>query len=282
MNLFEARELTRRFGDVLAVDRASLTVAPGEVVGLVGANGAGKTTLIRMALGLLRPSGGEALLFGQPPGLSTRRRIGYVPQSLGLYEDLTVGENLRFVARAFRVPVPRDPGSAERDRLVGQLPLGAKRRVAFDAAFLHSPDLMVLDEPTSGVGPLERTRLWDGIRAAAERGCGVLVTTHNMSEAEQCDRVVLMAAGRVLASATAKELIAGHTVVEVQAGSWADVFNALDEAGLWLALRGRRVRVVDADAARVRSILSGRGIPHEISVQAATFEETFVSLTRAA
>lgn len=283
MNLLEVRSVTKRFGDFTAVESADLGVGPGEVVGLIGANGAGKTALIRMALGLLRPSRGEVLLFGQPPGISVRKRIGYVPQSLGLYEDLTVRENLQFVARAFGVPPGEElDGFAERDRLVGDLPLGLKRRVAFEAAFIHSPDLLVLDEPTSGVGPLARTHLWDGIRDAAERGSGVLVTTHHMNEAEQCDRVVLMAAGSVVASGSVDELIAGANVVEVRAESWAEAFTALEEAGLSVALTGRRVRIIDAGVEDVRSALDRQGIWAELSVEPATFEEAFVSLTAAA
>ena len=282
MTLLDVRRLTKRFGDFTAVDQASLSVSAGEVVGLLGANGAGKTTLIRMALGLLRPSEGEVLMFGEPPSREGRRRLGYVPQGLGLYEDLTVQENLEFVARAFGSAPVRSSELEERDRLVGDLSLGVKRRVAFQAAFLHHPDLLILDEPTSGVGPLARTRLWDGIRVAAERGSGVLVTTHHMSEAEQCDRVVLMAAGRVIASGTVKELIAGARVVEVRGEPWATIFTALDMAGLPVTSKAGSVRVIDADPDWVREVLDRLGIDAELSVKPATFEEAFVSLTKAA
>lgn len=279
----EVRNLTKRFGELTAVDGANLAVESGEVVGLLGANGAGKTTLIKMALGLLRPTDGEVLMFGEPPGISVRRRMGYVPQSLGLYEDLTVRENLKFVARAFGVAGGSPPFDFDdQDRLVGDLSLGVKRRVAFQAAFLHSPELLVLDEPTSGVGPLARTQLWDGIRAAAEGGSGVLVTTHHMNEAEQCDRVVLMASGRVVASGTVKELVAGANVVEVRADSWAEVFTTLDRAGFSLALRGRKVRVIDAEFDRVREVLGPLGTRAQLSVEPATFEEAFITLTAAA
>jgi ABC-type multidrug transport system ATPase subunit len=141
---------------------------------------------------------------------------------------------------------------------------------------------MILDEPTSGVGPLARTYLWDGIRAAAERGSGVLVTTHHMSEAEQCDRVVLMAAGRVIASGTVRELIAGARVVEVRGESWAGIFTALDTAGLPVTSKAGSVRVIAADPESVREVLDRLGIAAELSVQPATFEEAFVSLTTAA
>ncbi|MGH2819722.1 MAG: ABC transporter ATP-binding protein, partial [Actinomycetota bacterium] len=190
MSLLEAHRVTRSFGDFSAVREVDLSVDAGEIVGLLGANGAGKTTFIRMGLGLLPPSEGEVLLFGDPPGISGRRRIGYVPQGSGLYDDLTVRENLRFVSAAFEGGAAPDPPGLEsvRERLVRELSLGMQRRVAFTAAFSHQPDLLVLDEPTSGVGALARARLWESIHAAAEQGAGVLVTTHHMGEAEQCDR----------------------------------------------------------------------------------------------
>jgi ABC-2 type transport system ATP-binding protein len=284
MSLLVARTLTRRFGDFTAVDRVDLTVGTGEVVGLIGANGAGKTTLIRMALGLLRPSEGQVTLFGEPPGLHTRRRLGYVPQSLGLYEDLTVEENLQFTAAAYGVGLHVDLQDLQksRHRLVRDLSLGLQRRVAFAAAFLHAPDLLVLDEPTSGVGPVARVGLWDGIRGAAERGSGVLVTTHHMSEAEQCDRVVIMAAGRVAATGTMSELVGGTQVVETHSERWADVFNALDDAGFSLTLKGTRVRAIDASTDEVVAALAERRISADVSVAPANFEEAFVTLTKAA
>ena len=149
--LLEARNLTRTFGNFTAVDDVSFQVGPGEVVGLLGANGAGKTTTIRMLLGLLRPSTGQALLAGSPPNRVGRRKLGYVPQGLGLYAELTVGENLAFAAQAFGCqPAELPPVLADdADTLVGGLPLGLRRQVAFLCALQHSPDVLVLDEPTS-------------------------------------------------------------------------------------------------------------------------------------
>jgi ABC-type multidrug transport system ATPase subunit len=163
-----------------------MSVAPGEVVGLIGANGAGKTTLIRMLLGLLPVTSGRVAVFGQSPSRTTRRELGYVPQSLGLYADLTVTENLRFTARAFGTPVPTGlPGdlSHSKDRLAGTLGLGLQRQLAFVAALGHAPWRLVHDEPTSGVDPLARPRLRDTIHDQADQGVGVLVTTHYMQEA---------------------------------------------------------------------------------------------------
>jgi ABC-2 type transport system ATP-binding protein len=281
MRLLEARSLTRRFGDVAAVDGVGLHVDAGEVVGLIGANGAGKTTLIRMALGLLRPSEGAVELFGEPPSMRSRTRLGYVPQGLGLYDDLSVEENMRFVAVAFGIGRhDLGPLAPLAGALVGSLSLGAQRRVAFAAALAHDPDLLVLDEPTSGVGPVARAGLWDDIRTASEAGTGVLVTTHHMSEAEQCDRVVVLAAGRSVAGGTLEEIIGRDRVVAVHSGDWAAVFGALDDAGLSASLVGTTVHVIDASPDEVEGVLSARGIGARVTDAPATFEEAFVRLSR--
>jgi ABC-2 type transport system ATP-binding protein/ribosome-dependent ATPase len=221
--LAEARRTSKRFGAFLAVDVMDLVIARSEVVGLLGANGAGKTTLIRLLLGLLQPSGGTVRLFGAAPSVSTRRRVGYVPQTLGLYVDLTVAENWSFTAGAFRNVATAMPSgiAAWKHELVGALPLGAQRQVAFAVALSHRPELLVLDEPTSGVGPLGRARLWEEVRQAAERGAGVLVTTHNMEEAEECDRLIVMVDGRAVATGTATEIIGGRKVAEIHCADWS-------------------------------------------------------------
>ena len=242
--LAAATGATKRFGELLAVDRVDLTVAAGEVVGLIGANGAGKTTLIRMLLGLLAPSGGRVRLFGEPPSRRTRARLGYVPQSLGLYEDLTVAENLAFSAAAYGSAGATLEGelAEARDVLVRDLPLGLRRRAAFAIALAHHPDLLVLDEPTSGVDPLARARLWETIRASAEQGAGVLVTTHHLAEAEHCDRLVVLA------------------------------------AGLPVSLVGRSLRVPGADPDALRRLLAEAAVPADLAQVPASFEETFVVL----
>ena len=219
----QAVAVTRAFGHFVAVDHIDLEVHPGEVVGLLGANGAGKTTLIRLLLGLLRPTGGEIRLFGEPPSRGTRRRIGYVPQGLGLYDDLTPAENLAFSAAVFgegsaaaSLPEPlRRYGTT----VVGSLPLGIQRTVAFAQALAHRPDLLVLDEPTSGVDPLARARLWETVAGAAAAGAGVLVTTHYIDKAGECDRLVIMAAGRVVARGTVPEIVGDAQVSVVESGT---------------------------------------------------------------
>ncbi|MEW6060040.1 MAG: ABC transporter ATP-binding protein [Actinomycetota bacterium] len=277
--LAEATAVTRRFGRLVAVDDVDLEVDGGEVVGLLGANGAGKTTLIRILLGLLSATNGSVRLFGLPPSRETRRRIGYVPQSLGLYDDLTPDENLAFAHAAFggeRGTLPAGLRSLA-DVLVGRLSLGVQRRVAFAQALAHRPDLLVLDEPTSGVDPLARARLWETIREAADAGAGALVTTHHMDEAEECDRLVVMAEGRVVAQGTVAEIVGDTRVVVVQTEEWQRAFEAIEAAGLVAALVGRTLRVPGATPAAVQQALGE--LPAQIGETAATLEERFLELT---
>ena len=278
-----ARDVVCRFGRIAAVDGVDLDVHPGEVVGLLGANGAGKTTLIRLLLGLLRPTSGAVRLFGRAPSRATRRRLGYVPQSLGLWEDLSAEENLAFSARAYgSEPPPLDADlEAVRGMLVRDLPLGLRRRLAFATALGHAPDLLVLDEPTSGVDPAARTRLWESIHDAARHGAGVLVTTHHLDEATFCDRLVVMAAGRVVAHGTLAGIVGERTAVAVHAARWEAAFAALDAGGVPAALVGRTLRVPGGDAARVRVALDAAGLTASLSIVPATFEETFVALALA-
>jgi len=271
----EVRDATRRFGSFVAVDAVDLTVEAGEVVGVLGANGAGKTTLMRLILGLLPVGAGTVRLFGQPPSRETRRRTGYVPQGLGLYHDLTAGENLAFSAAAFGVAAVAPPPGVG-DTTVGHLPLGLQRQVAFAAALQHRPELLVLDEPTSGVAPLTRARLWDRIREQAAAGTAVLVTTHYMDEARQADRLVLMARGRVAGRGGEAEIVGSSRAVVVRAGDWAEAFSALEAAGLAASLVGRDVRIPGADLEAVRRALAAARITAAVETAPATLEEAMV------
>jgi ABC-2 type transport system ATP-binding protein/ribosome-dependent ATPase len=276
---------TVRFGPLVANDAIDLQVAAGEVVGLLGANGSGKSTCMRLLLGLLRPDAGRIELFGAPPSRATRRRVGYVPQGLGLYEDLTVAENLSFSARAYgsaRPSLDDDPRlRAESNTLVRELPLGLRRRLAFAAALAHDPRLLVLDEPTSGVDPLARSRLWDTIRAAAERGAGVLVSTHYMEEVEHCDRIVVLDAGRVIAAGTVADIVGGRHALQITTAQWDAAFRALDAAGLPPSLHGRTLHLLGADPHRVAAVLRAAGIDAELATVRASFEEAFTDLLTA-
>lgn len=276
--LAEVDALTRSFGAFTAVDRVSLHVAPGEVVGLLGANGAGKTTVIRMLLGVLAPTTGRASLFGGVPSRASRGRLGYVPQGLGIYDDLTVRENLSFVAAAFGVATPTPSGALVpvADRLAGEIGLGRQRQLAFACALCHSPELLVMDEPTSGVDPLSRAGLWDQIRSAAERGVGALVTTHYLEEAEQCDRLIVMASGRIALAGTLAEIVGGRRAVLVRAERWDHAFQALADAGLPVTLSGRDTRVAGSAVDAVRTALTARGVTAELDDVPATLEETMV------
>lgn len=279
--LVHVREVVKRFGDFTAVDRVDLTVEQGEVVGLLGANGAGKTTLIRMVLGIERPTSGEVRLFGRPPGRTERARLGYVPQGMGLYDDLTVRENLAFVAEAYHSPAPAldHELQALEDRPVGSISLGFKRRVAFAAALSHHPELLILDEPTSGVGPLGRSELWDAIGGAAAADTGVLVSTHYMEEAEQCDRLVMLASGRTVAQGTTTDLTKDIRTVAITSDDWRAVIVAITEAGMKAAVTGRSVRVVEQDVDAVGEVLAEAGISAHVEPAHATFDEAFVALS---
>lgn len=278
--LAQALGVTRRFGAFTAVDDIDLLVQAGGTVGLLGANGAGKTTLIRMLLGVLQPTAGEVRLFGELPSRATRRRLGFMRQGLGLYDDLTASQNLAFSAAVFgsggHLP---DSLQSVADTLVSELPLGLQRRVAFAATLGHHPDLLVLDEPTSGVDPLSRARLWDTIHTTAEAGSGVLVTTHSMDEAEECDRLVMLAGGRVVAAGTSTEITAGATVTVVETDRWADALAAVDAAGLRSVVVGRSLRLPSAGADTAGRALGA--LPVRIREEPATLEERFFDLVAA-
>ena len=219
-SVITARNLTRRFGHFTAVDHITFDVAAGEVFGFLGANGAGKTTAIKILIGLLAPSDGEATVAGfdvRHERKSIRRNIGYMSQRFSLYNDLTLIENIELYGTIYGL----DPKEIEqrtasmldtlglashRHDLVGSLPLGWKQKLSFSVAVLHDPKIVFLDEPTGGVDPITRRQFWEQIYAAAQRGTTVFVTTHYMDEAEYCDRVSIMVDGRIAAMGTPGEL----------------------------------------------------------------------------
>ncbi|HHG3609579.1 TPA: ribosome-associated ATPase/putative transporter RbbA, partial [Klebsiella pneumoniae] len=234
----EARGLTMRFGNFVAVDHVNFRIARGEIFGFLGSNGCGKSTTMKMLTGLLPASEGEAWLFGQPvdpKDIATRQRVGYMSQAFSLYSELTVRQNLELHARLFHIPDGEIPGRVaemcERfmlteveDALPADLPLGIRQRLSLAVAVIHRPEMLILDEPTSGVDPVARDMFWQlMVDLARQDQVTIFISTHFMNEAERCDRISLMHAGKVLASDTPQALVE-------QRGS-----NSLEEAFIaWL------------------------------------------------
>ena len=242
-SIVEVHDLVRRFGKFVAVDHVSFCVARGEIFGLLGPNGAGKTTTFRMLCGLLPASAGTLKVAGvdaRQNRASARQRLGYVAQKFSLYGQLTVGENLDFFARAYGLD-----GDQRRERVAwaltqfklepfvllpsAQLPGGFKQRLAMAAALLHRPEILFLDEPTSGADPFARREFWQRITALATSGVTVIVTTHFMAEAEYCDRALVLDDGKVLAQGTPSQLRGLAPVEAGRAATMTDAFIAIVE-----------------------------------------------------
>lgn len=219
----EARGLTMRFGNFVAVDHVNFRIARGEIFGFLGSNGCGKSTTMKMLTGLLPASEGEAWLFGQPVNprdIETRRRVGYMSQAFSLYSELTVRQNLELHARLFHIPDAEIPARVAEmsqrfmlteveDALPASLPLGIRQRLSLAVAVIHRPEMLILDEPTSGVDPVARDMFWQlMVDLARQDRVTIFISTHFMNEAERCDRISLMHAGKVLASDTPQALVA--------------------------------------------------------------------------
>jgi ABC-2 type transport system ATP-binding protein len=297
-----AKDLTKRFGDFYAVKNINLEVRYGEIYGLLGANGAGKTTTIKMLCGLIEPTSGQGSLAGEVGSLRSagvRQRVGYMSQKFSLYDDLTIEENLDFFSGAYEVPrnqraekkkwVLSLSGLQGRGQLMtASLPGGWKQRVAFGAAVMHEPDVLFLDEPTSGVDPLARRAFWKMINTFADRGMAILVTTHYLEEAEQCNRLGLMVAGELVTQGTPSSLKAaqkGHLLQFVTDKPQRANNQLKEQMDRWrISLFGDRLHViVDGDPqVGIRDIsakLAAGGIS-VISAQAEPFslEDVFISV----
>lgn len=235
-----ANRLTKKFGDFVATDAISVDIAKGEIFGFLGANGAGKTTAIRMFTGLLKPTSGEATVAGfdvYRHSEDIKKNIGYMSQRFSLYEDLTVRENIRFYAGVYGLSnaaiAARTAHLLEKfqlteaaDQLLQSLPLGWKQKLAFSVAMIHDPAIVFLDEPTSGVDPITRRQFWDLIYEVSAQGVTIFITTHYMDEAEYCDRVSIMVAGRIEALDTPGGLKSSYGVASMD-----DVFLRLARPG---------------------------------------------------
>ncbi len=299
----EVRDLTRAFGDFIAVDHVTLQVQEGEIFGFLGPNGAGKTTTIKMLTGLLAPTSGEGRVAGfdlrtQPEAI--KQQIGYMSQMFSLYADLTVEENIAFFAGLYGVTgstlADRRAWALEmsglqdhRRQLTGQLPLGWKQRLALGCAVLHQPPILFLDEPTSGVDPVSRRNFWDLVYQFAERGTTIFVSTHYMEEAEYCHRLALMNRGRLIALDRPAALHARLTepILEIATDNGPAAARALQSAPgvLEAAMFGRAVHVVVEDAASAArdlpAFLSARGVTSRgVTSVRPSLEDVFVSLVR--
>ena len=298
-------DLTRLFGDFVAVDHVSFEVGKEEVFGFLGPNGAGKTTTIKMLAGLLRPSSGKGEVASfdiKTESEAIKQNIGYMSQLFSLYADLTVEENIAFFSGLYGVPKARRAErrdwvlemaglSDQRKRLTGKLSLGWKQRLALGCAVLHEPPILFLDEPTSGVDPISRRTFWDLIYTLAEAGTTVFVTTHYMEEAEYCHRLALMNRGKLIALDTPARLrqLMSEPLLEVRTDSGPGAVEALKtlpevlQAGMF----GRTVHVTVKDGARARQSIEETLRKNGLSLDGIdeitpSLEDVFISLVQAA
>jgi ABC-2 type transport system ATP-binding protein len=296
----QAQALSKRFGSFTAVDHVSLSVAYGEIYGLLGANGAGKTTTIKMLCGLLAADAGQVTIAGVAHDLRSpelRRRIGYMSQKFTLYDDLTIGENLEFYAGIYGIPRAERAAKIDwvlescdlggrRNDLTAKLPGGYKQRAAFGASVMHDPEILFLDEPTSGVDPLARRAFWRLIDTFAARGAAIIVTTHHLDEAEHCNRMGLMAAGKTIAEGSSAQIKALEpaSVFEVQTAAPERALDAIEGVlPAWRAsLFGDRVHVVlddpERELAALRAALAKSGIDATFAPTTQTLEDAFIGL----
>jgi ABC-2 type transport system ATP-binding protein len=292
--------LTRRFGDVVAVNALTLDVAQGELFGIVGPDGAGKTTLLRMLAGVLPPTSGNATVLGHDVGRDPERvkhHIAYMAQRFGLYEDLTVRENIMFYADLYRVPKTERPKRLERlyafsrlgefeHRLAGKLSGGMKQKLSLCCALIHHPSVLLLDEPTFGVDPISRRDLWLILHEMVAEGVTIVVTTSYLDEAERCDRVAMLHEGNLLALDTPVRLqqSLGGAMYELHSESAREVrVAARSIAGVRAAtLFGDAVHVLTetaTDASWLQVELDKRGVVNaSVAAIVPSLEDVFISL----
>jgi ABC-2 type transport system ATP-binding protein len=301
MTAIEVRQLTRRFGDFVAVNDVSFDVEAGEIFGFLGSNGAGKSTTIRMLCGLLRPSSGSASVGGvdvsrDPEGV--KQRIGYMSQRFSLYEKLTVDQNIAFFAGIYGLP--RERFAARRAAvlemaglkgreaaLTGSLSGGWKQRLGLGCAILHEPPIVFLDEPTGGVDPLSRRSFWRLIDELARNGTTVLVTTHYLDEAEHCHRIAIIHAGRLAALGTVAELkavFAGRPILEVRASKPVEAMRRLDampdveKTSIFGAAVHAVMRSAEVSAEEIAARLTTAGVTASSRVVEPSLEDAFLDI----
>ncbi len=297
-----ARQLTRKFGDKIAVDHVDLDIPAGRIYGFLGPNGSGKSTTLRMLCGMLLPSEGHAEVLGLSivdDAEAIRRRLGYMPQKFSLWEDLTTDENLRFIADLYglegdvaaRIAAARATYNLEalRNQRAGTMSGGQRQRLALAAATLHEPELLLLDEPTSAVDPQSRRDFWERLFLLAEDGATILVSTHYMEEAERCHGLAILAEGRLVAEGSPRDLLnaVDADVYEIE-GADDSATPKLLRVLPWVhgvTQLGVRLRVLvdrgapDADS-RMRTELAKHGIQAQVARTHASLEDVFVVATR--
>lgn len=298
-----ASDLTRVFGNFVAVDHISFEVRKGEIFGFLGPNGAGKTTTIKILCGLLTPTSGVASVSGFDVSTQheqIKKNIGYMSQKFSLYEDLTVSENLDFFGGIYGLAPERKKSRDDwvlqmadlidkTDTLTGALPLGWKQRLALGCAVLHEPPVIFLDEPTSGVDPLSRRNFWDLINGLAQQGVTVFVTTHYMEEAEYCNRLALMASGRIIAIGAPSELKKDwmpETVIDLECDRVIEATELLGKETIFSesAIFGSKIHLVtknpDEAIPMARRFLEDAGITvFRLEIITPSLEDVFVTLT---
>ncbi len=303
MNSIEVNNLTKKFGSFTAVDKVSFNVKQGEIFGFLGANGAGKSTTIRMLTGILEPTSGDALVGGysimkEPDKVKTQ--IGYMSQRFSLYNDLTVEENIRFFAGVYGLTGKKYDErkkwvlkvanlEGKENLLTASLPGGIKQRLALGTAVIHEPKIVFLDEPTSGVDPVSRRNFWDLINDLSAAGTTVLVTTHYLEEAEFCNDIILINAGKLIAQGNPKQLKTNYlknTILEIESERIIESMEILEKEN-WVgetSIFGNYIHIIlndnSKDESDVRDILENRNNikVHRVDRIVPTLEDVFIHL----
>ncbi len=298
--MIQVEALTKKFGAFTAVDRVSFTIYQGEIFGFLGPNGAGKTTVIKMLTGILKPTSGRGCIAGLPIGRDGSRikaHLGYMSQKFSLYRDLSVAENIRLYGRVYGMSradlaarLPEILALADlvgqEDRLAGDLPLGIRQRLALGCAILHRPNVIFLDEPTSGVDPIARRQFWELICSLASQGVTIMVSTHYMDEAQYCQRLAFVHQGRIVGLGPPEELrqqaeAASGQHLEIVSPQFGQVFQALRQHYPRAFLHGSRIHIPtktpDQDRQQITDRLEGVGLPvTAITITSLTMEDTFI------
>ena len=302
MNSIEVDKLTKKFGSFAAVDHISFGVKKGEIFGFLGANGAGKSTAIRMLCGILEPTSGDAMVGGfsvrnQPD--KVKLNIGYMSQRFSLYNDLTVEENINFFGGVYglsgdefkkRKSWVLNIANLEGDekKLTGSLPGGIKQRLALGTAVIHQPGIIFLDEPTSGVDPISRRRFWDLINELSAQNTTVLVTTHYLEEAEFCNNIMLINAGKLIAGGTSKELKTNYlknTILEIECDKVVSAMEILEKESFVdeTSIFGNQIHIIVNDSYKGENQIRSELNKNSISVKridkiVPTLEDVFIHL----